>query len=118
MQYFQAVQEGKRRASKSQIKMFDLVGFSMLTLTTKKIDGSFEPVGEEELAAVIDSPPDGYVAVIVDSDGFTKAQSKAVEKEEALSIFKRLRESGMDAYPGDEIQIWSESRPTVQDESS
>ena len=117
MQYFQAVQKGKQRAAKSQMKMFDLAGFSMLTLTTKKIDGIFHPVGEEELAAVINSP-DGYVAIIVDNDGFTKAQSKAVEKEEALSIFKKLRDSGMDEYTGKEIQIWSESRPTIQNEDS
>jgi len=89
MQYFQAVQQGKLRASKSQMKMFDVAGFAMLTLTTKKIDGKFYPVGEEEFTAVISSP-DGYVAVIVDKDGFTKAQSKALEKEEAISIFKKL----------------------------
>jgi len=99
------------------MKMFDLAGFAMLTLTTKKVDGGFQPVGEEELTAVINSP-DGYVAIIVDSDGFTKAQSKAVERGEALSIFKKLRESGMDEYPGKEIQIWSESRPTVQNDDT
>ena len=44
MQYFQAVQQGKIRASKSQMKMFDVAGFGMLTLTTKKIDGKFHPV--------------------------------------------------------------------------
>jgi len=113
MQYFQAVQKGKQIASKSQMKMFDIAGFSMLTLTTKKVDGNFQPVGEEEFTAVINSP-DGYVAVIVDKDGFTKAQSKAMEKEEALSIFEKLRKSGMDEYPKKEIQIWSESRPTIQ----
>ena len=117
MQYFQAVQQGKQRASKSQMKMFEVAGFSMLTLTTKKVDGSFQPVGEEELTAVIDSA-DGYVAIIVDNDGFTKAQSKAVEKEVALSIFKKLRDSGMEEYPGKEIQIWSETRPTIQNEVS
>ena len=55
MQYFQAVQEGKLRANKSQMKMFEIAGFSMLTLTTKKIDGKFFPVGEEEFTAVINS---------------------------------------------------------------
>ncbi len=115
MQYFQAVQQGKLRASKSQMKMFDVAGFAMLTLTTKKIDGKFHPVGEEEFTAVINSP-DGYVAVIVDKDGFTKAQSKAVEKEEALSIYKKLRDTGIDEYPEKEIQIWSESRPTIQNQ--
>ena len=115
MQYFQAVQQGKQRASKSQMKMFDVAGFGMLTLTTKKIEGKFYPVGEEDFTAVISSE-DGHVAVIVDKDGFTKAQSKAVEKEEAISIFKKLRNSGILEYPKNEIQIWSQARPTIQNE--
>ena len=115
MQYFQAVQQGKQRASKSQMKMFEVAGFGMLTLTTKKIDGKFFPVGEEEFTAVINSE-EGHVAVIVDKDGYTKAQSKSVEKEEAISIFKKLRDTGMLEYPKNEIQIWSQSRPTIQNE--
>jgi hypothetical protein len=117
MQYFQAVQQGKQRAGKSQMKMFEVAGFGMLTLTTKKIDGKFHPVGEEEFTAVINSE-DGYVAVIVDKDGFTKAQSKAVEKEEALSIYKKLRDTGIPEYPKKDIQIWSQTRPTIQNDSS
>lgn len=113
MQYFQAVQQGKIRASKSQMKLFDIAGFGMLTLTTKKIDGKFFPVGEEDFAAVIQSE-DGHVAVIVDVDGFTKAQSKKLEKKEALNIYKKLRESGMPEYPKPSIKIWTEDRPTIQ----
>ena len=115
MQYFQAVQQGKQRASKSQMKMFEVAGFGMLTLTTKKIDGKFFPVGEEEFTAVINAE-EGHVAVIVDKDGYTKAQSKTVEKEEAFSIFKKLRDTGILEYPKNEIQIWSQSRPTIQNE--
>jgi len=117
VQYFQAVQKGKLRASKSQMKMFDVAGFSMLTLTTKKIDGKFLPVGEEEFTAVINSV-DGHVAIIVDKDGFTKAQSKAVGKEEAISIYKKLRDAGISEFPKKEIQIWSEARPTIQNDIS
>ncbi len=117
MQYFQAVQQGKQRASKSQMKMFEAAGFGMLTLTTKKVDGKFQPVGEEEFTAVINSEGED-VAIIVDKDGFTKAQSKTVEKEKAISIFKKLLESGIPEYSGKEIQIWSETRPTVQNEIS
>ena len=117
MQYFQAVQQGKQRAGKSQMKMFEVAGFGMLTLTTKKIDGKFYPVGEEEFTAVINSE-NGHVAVIVDKDGFTKAQSKSVEKEEALSIYKKLRDTGIPEYPEKEIQIWSQTRPTIQNDSS
>ncbi len=117
MQYFQAVQQGKQRASKSQMKMFDAAGFGMLTLTTKKMNGQFIPVGEEDLVAVINSS-DGYVVILVDNDGFTKAQSKAVEKEVALKIYKKLRDSGIPEFPGTEIQIWSETRPTIQNKIS
>lgn len=113
MQYFQAVQLGRQRANKSQMKMFKAAGFGMLTLTTKKRDGIFEPVGEEELAAVTESP-DGHVAVIVDADGFTKAQSKATTPEEAESIYRRLLESGIPRYGEPKIQIWSETRPVVR----
>ena len=41
MQYFQAVQQGKQRASKSQMKMFEVARFGMLTLTTKKLMENF-----------------------------------------------------------------------------
>jgi len=36
MQYFQAVQIGKKRASEAQMELFKIAGFAMLTLTTKK----------------------------------------------------------------------------------
>jgi len=116
VQYFQAVQQGKIIANKSQMKLFEIAGFGMLTLTTKKIDGKFFPVGEEEFTAVIQSE-DAYVTVIVDTDGYTKAQSKGVEKKEAIEIFKKLIESGIPEYPKSSIKIWTEDRPTVQHES-
>ena len=115
MQYFQAVQKGKIRAGKSQMKLFEIAGFGMLTLTTKKIDGKFFPVGEEDFTAVIQSE-DGFVSVIVDKDGYTKAQSKKVEKGEALEIYKKLRESGIPEYPEKNIKIWTEDRPTIQNQ--
>jgi hypothetical protein len=113
MQYFQAVQEGKQRAAKSQMKLFEVAGFGMLTLTTKKIDGKFYPVGEEDYVAIINSAEE-YVVILADKDGFTKAQSKGLDKDQALSIYKKLRESGISEYIKNEIQIWSEKRQTVQ----
>lgn len=115
MQYFQAVKIGKQRANKSQMNLFNLAGFAMLTLTTKKKDGQFIPVGEEELTAVIQSV-DGFIAVIVDEDGFTKAQSKALEKEEAMIIFKKIIDSGIKEYSKNEIEIWNQTYKTIQNE--
>lgn len=113
MQYFQAVQIGKQRAAKSQMKLFEAAGFAMLTLTTKKVDGKFKPVGDEEYTAIIKNQ-DGFITLIVDNDGFTKAQTKALEKDEALKIFKKLREMGIQEFPGEGIEIWTESFPAIQ----
>jgi len=113
MQYFQAVQIGKERASKAQMILFKLAGFAMLTLTTKKIDGKFLPVGEENYAAIIQTQ-DGFVTILVDGDGYTKAQSKALEKNSALEVFKKIMASGIEEYSGNKVEIWTESYPTVQ----
>ncbi len=115
MQYFQAVKIGKERASKAQMILFDLAGFAMLTLTTKKKDGKFLPVGEEIFTAIIHTD-DGYVTILVDEEGFTKAQSKALEKNEALKIFTKAKESGISEYSGTRIEIWAQSYNTVQNE--
>jgi len=117
MQYFQAVNIGKERASKAQMILFKLAGFAMLTLTTKKIDGKFLPVGEENYAAVIQTQ-DGFVTILVDGDGYTKAQSRALEKNAALEIFKKIIASGILEYSGDKVEIWTESYPTVQNKIS
>jgi hypothetical protein len=116
MQYFQAVQIGKERANKAQMILFDLAGFAMLTLTTKKKDGKFFPVGEETHVAVIHTA-DGYVTILVDDEGYTKAQSKALEKNEAMEIFKKARDFGILEYEGNQVDIWTESYFTVQNES-
>ena len=115
MQYFQAVQKGKIRANKAQMKLFEIAGFAMLTLTTKKKDGKFYPVGEEIYSAVI-KKPEGYVVLLVDEDGYTKTQSKDLEKDEAAKIFKKVTESGIEEFSGNEIKIWTEGFPTIQDE--
>jgi len=115
VQYFQAVQIGKERSSKSQMILFKLGGFAMLTLTTKKKEGQFIPVGEEDLVAVIKTN-DGYVTILVDSEGYTKAQSKPLDKDAAMEIFKKARESGIEEFVGNKVEIWTEQYPTVQNE--
>lgn len=115
MQYFQAVRIGKERAGKSQMMLFNLAGFAMLTITTKKKDGQFVPVGEENYAAVIHTP-DGFVTILVDEEGYTKAQSKPLKKDAAKEIYKKARESGIAEYSGKQIEIWTERHPTIQNE--
>ena len=115
MQYFQAVQIGKQRANKAQMALFEISGFAMLTLTTKKVNGKFFPVGDESFVTVIKTN-DGYVIILVDEDGFTKAQTKALDKEEGGEIYNKVLDSGVTKFSGKEIKIWNDTYPTVQDE--
>ena len=95
--------------------LFEVAGFAMLTLTTKKIDGKFFPVGEESFVTAIKTN-DGYVIILVDEDGFTKAQTKAVEKEEGKKIYSKVLDSNIAEFSGKQINIWNDTYPTVQDE--
>ena len=115
MQYFQAVQEPKKRANEAQMKLFDIAGFAMLTLTTKKKEGKFIPIGEENYCAAIHRP-EGYLVILVDAEGYTKAQTKDLEKEEAGQIYSKVAESGIEEFPGNQITIWTETFDTIQSE--
>ena len=95
--------------------LFGVAGFAMLTLTTKKIDGKFFPVGEESFVTAIKTN-DGYVVILVDKDGFTKAQTKALEKEEGKKIYSKVLDSNIAEFSGKQINIWNDTYPTVQDE--
>lgn len=99
MQYHQAVRIGQERARKSQMNLFSHAGFAMLTLTVKKSDGGFVPVGEQELVAAVNKP-EGWVTVIVDEEGFAKAQSKVLEEKEAKEILKKAVAAGIPEYTG------------------
>ena len=115
MQYFEAVRIGKERASKAQMALFKLAGFAMLTITTKKVDGKFVPVGEENYVGVIQTQ-DGFVTILVDEGGYTKAQSKPLEKSEAMDIFNKAKESGIAEYSGKQVEIWTEAYYTVHNQ--
>jgi len=99
MQYHQAIRIGQERARKSQMNLFSHAGFAMLTLTVKKSEGVFVPVGEQELVAVVQRS-DGWIAVIVDEEGYAKAQSKILNESEAKEIMKKAMVAGIPEYTG------------------
>ena len=99
MQYHQAVRIGQERARKSQMTLFEHAGFAMLTLTVKKSQGQFVPVGEKEFVSVAQKP-DGWVAVIVDEEGYAKAQSKVLPEEQARDILQKAVAAGIPEFPG------------------
>lgn len=81
------------------MNLFSHAGFAMLTLTVKKSDGGFAPVGEQELVAVVNKQ-EGWVTVIVDEEGFAKAQSKVLEESEARKILRKAVAAGIPEYSG------------------
>ena len=95
------------------MRLFNLAGFAMLTLTTKKVAGKFAPVGEEDYAAAIKSP-DGHIVILVDGDGFTKAQTRAMEAGEAAGILAKVVGSGVAEFAGDSVMIWNDTYPVVR----
>jgi hypothetical protein len=97
MQYHQAVRVGQERSRKSQMTLFSHAGFAMLTLTVKKSQGTFVPVGEKELVSVVQKT-EGWVAVIVDEEGYAKAQSKTMTEKEAREILEKARNAGIPEY--------------------
>lgn len=99
MQYHQAVRIGQERARKSQMNLFNHAGFAMLTLTVKKSEGRFVPVGEKEFVAVVNKY-DGWITVIVDEEGYAKAQSKVMEEAAAREILKKAVAAGIPDYTG------------------
>jgi len=99
MQYHQAVRIGQERARKSQMNLFSHAGFAMLTLTVKKSEGTFVPVGEQEFVTVVQKP-DGWITVIVDEEGYAKAQSKTLKENEVKEIMKKVMAAGIPEYTG------------------
>jgi len=99
VQYHQAVRVGQERSRKSQMTLFSHAGFAMLTLTVKKSQGIFVPVGEKELVSVVQKP-EGWVTVIVDEEGYAKAQSKTLTEKEAKEILNKAKNSGIPEYTG------------------
>ncbi len=100
MQYHQAIRIGQERSRKSQMTLFSHAGFAMLTLTVKKSQGTFVPVGEKELAAIIEKPGEGWLVVIVDEEGYAKSQSKVLKEDEAREILKKAISAGIPQYDG------------------
>jgi hypothetical protein len=99
VQYHQAIKIGQERARKSQMNLFSHAGFAMVTLTVKKSEGTFVPVGEQEFVAVVQKS-DGWITVIVDDEGYAKAQSKTLNESEAKEIMKKAIVAGIPEFTG------------------
>ena len=100
MQYHQAIRIGQERSRKTQMTLFSHAGFAMLTLTVKKSQGTFVPVGEKEFVAVIEKSGEGWLVVIVDEEGYAKSQSKILSENDAREILHKATSANIPEYTG------------------
>ena len=82
------------------MKLFDYTGFAMLTYTIKNGQNGFEPVGEEMLVGKLERGGE-IMLFICDKDGYAKAQSRPIKKEEGEAIYKKMHDEGIELYSGE-----------------
>jgi hypothetical protein len=99
MQYYKAAFLGQERSKKAQMKLFDYTGFAMLTYTIKQTSTGFEPVGEEMLIGKL-VKGDEMILLICDNEGYAKAQSKPMSKQQGEEILKTITNDGILEFSG------------------
>lgn len=101
MDYFDAVQQGKARVKKSVDALAKIAGASYPMLFLKTGREGWEPVGDEDLFAMVAGKNDTVAAVFCDSEGNAKAISGWLSRVEAESVSNMLSSSGLKKYVGE-----------------
>jgi len=101
LDYFQAVQEGRKIAQRAIKLLEEVAGPSYPVLFMKTGRTEWSPVGEENLYSMIDGKNNTAAVVICDSDGNTKAMSGWLSREDAAKSASILQSRGIDMFKGD-----------------
>jgi hypothetical protein len=101
LDYFKAVQEGRRRVQSSLSLLEEAAGPSHAVLFMKTGRTDWSPVGEENLYSTIDGKGGTTAVVICDSDGNTKAMSGWLSSEDAEKSASVLQSRGLGHFLGE-----------------
>lgn len=101
MDYFTAVQEGKRRLNKAVAILQEVAGpcYPMLFLKLGVTD--WTPVGEEMLHQVLPGKNETAALVICDSEGNSKAMSAWIPAAKAHELSNTLTHRGIPVFLGE-----------------
>jgi hypothetical protein len=92
MQYFPALKMGEKRVKASQEILNRYVGHAMPALALKdNKDNIWEPVGEENLFAVV-KEDQGYMIALCDKNGIAKSIAQWFAEDKKNEILKRFKE--------------------------
>ena len=102
MRYNEAAFIGQQRARGAQMKLFDYVGFAMLTYTIKKSanEEGFMPVGEELFVSKA-TYDNNMIIYLTDEEGFAKAQTKPMTIPEGDKILEKISSDGLRRFDGE-----------------
>ena len=112
MQYFVALKMGEKRVKESREylnKLCNDQAMPALALRDNKTN-VWEPVGEENLYAVLNntggyvlSDSTGYMIVICDKNGISKALVRGLNAERKDAIVARIKSDNMQEHTGDVV---------------
>ncbi len=100
VQYFEATQVGQKRSDISEKLLSKYTGFARAAIFLKNKQGGFEPVGEENLYALVEINPGTVMIAFVDSEGNAKAMSSYVGKIRSQQIIRQIELDGIRRFEG------------------
>ena len=100
MQYYEASRIGQERAEKAAELLSKVTGYAKGAIFLKHEKDTFEPVGEENLYAVMELKPRTTVVVICDASGNAKAISQFMHPKTAEKVAEKLEQMGIIKYNG------------------
>jgi hypothetical protein len=99
--YFTAVQEGRKRVNRAVSTLQEVAGPSYPMLFLKFGISDWTPVGEEMLHSIVPGKGETAAIVICDADGNAKAMSGWLSVAKASEFTKKLESKGMPEFLGD-----------------
>ncbi len=97
MQYFMAVRLGEA-ALRAQERLMRYVTGSYAAMMVKEKDGAWMPVDETDLYAVVPARGWMFVVVLCDSDGYAKAISNTISRQEVDRVLQLMQQDGIKEY--------------------
>ncbi|MDG6983202.1 MAG: hypothetical protein JRN28_01390 [Nitrososphaerota archaeon] len=101
MDYYAAVQEGRKRVNRALAALQEVAGPSYPMLLLKLGVKEWTPVGEEMMHKVVPGKNDTAALVICDADGNSKAMSAWTTSSKAAECARVLELKGVPVFPGE-----------------
>ncbi|GEM_PF-6669611 len=101
MDYFTAVQEGKKRVNEAIVVLQGIAGQCYPMLFLKLGITDWTPVGKEMMQKVVPGKNNTAALVICDAEGNSKTMSAWVQASKADEYSRELERKGVPVFPGE-----------------